>query len=407
MKVLIADKLPVLVTQELESLGADVRVEPSIDSASLPGAVGAANVLVVRSTVVSREALARGRELMLVIRAGAGTNTIDVGEASRRGIYVSNCPGRNATAVAELTMGLILAIDRRIPDNVHALRDHQWRKKDFGKADGLLGKTIGVVGLGQIGREVLSRARAFGLTPIACEQFPAAIAASGLDRSAVVSIDELCERADIITLHLPLTAGTRGLIGRAQLDRMKPGTIIINTARGGLIDRAALLDVIDEKGIRVGLDVYDDEPEASAETISDPIVDHPRVYGTHHIGASTEQAQTAVGEEVVRIVRQFMNTGDVPNCVNLAKETPARWQLVVQHVDRVGVLANVLEVLKRNEINAQEITNTVFAGAEAASCKILLDSRPGDDVLTEIRGHEDQIFGVQLIPLKASAPAST
>lgn len=397
MKVLIADKLPPFVAEQLVAMDCEVETRADATAESLPDLVGGAQVLVVRSTKVTAATLAAGRELMLVIRAGSGTNTIDVTEASRRGVFVANCPGCNSVAVAELAMGLILSIDRRIPDNVAALREHRWRKKEFGKADGLLGRTLGLVGLGAIGRELLVRARAFGMRVLVCEPNPAA--AAGIPTPDLRTVDEICAEADIISLHVPLTGATRGMIGRAQLAAMKRGAILINTARGGLIDRGAMLEAITTNGLRVGLDVYDDEPADGEGVIDDPVVDNPGVTGTHHIGASTQQAQDAVGAEVVNLVSRFKLTGGVPSAVNLARETPARWQLVVRLVDRIGVLAGVLDALRRGEVNVQEVENQVFAGAEAAICRLRLDTRPSDDVLAAIDGMGDDIIGMQLVPL--------
>lgn len=398
MKVLIADKLPPFVAVQLEAMECEVDTRADATADTLPDLIGDAQVLVVRSTKVTAATLMAGKKLMLVIRAGSGTNTIDVMEASRRGVFVANCPGRNAAAVAELAMGLIVSIDRRIPDNVAALREHRWKKKEFGKSDGLLGKTIGVIGLGAVGRELLVRARAFGMRTLICERDASATA--DISPSSLRTIDQICAEADVISLHVPLTTETRGMIGRTQLAAMKRGTILINTARGGLIDREALLDAIKGKGLRVGLDVYDDEPAAGDDTIKDPIVDSPSVYGTHHIGASTQQAQDAVGADVVSIVGRFKLAGDVPNAVNMARETPATWQLVVRHVDRVGVLAGVLDALRRGDVNVQEVENSVFAGARAAICRLRLDTRPSDEVLGAIDELGDDIIGLQLVPLR-------
>lgn len=399
MKVLIADKLPPFVAEQLEAMECEVETRTDATAETLPDMVAAAEVLVVRSTKVTAATLAAGKNLTLVIRAGSGTNTIDVMEASRRGIYVANCPGRNAAAVAELAMGLIVSIDRRIPDNVAALREHRWKKKEFGKADGLLGRTLGLIGLGSVGRELLVRARAFGMRVLVCERDASATA--DLNPSTLRTLDQICAEADVISLHVPLTTETRGFIGRPQLGAMKRGAILINTARGGLVDREALLEAIQAKGLRVGLDVYDEEPAAGDDMIRDPIVDCPAVYGTHHIGASTQQAQDAVGADVVSIVGRFKQAGDVPNAVNMARETPATWQLVVRHVDRVGVLAGVLDALRRGDVNVQEVENTVFAGARAAICRLRLDTRPSNDVLEAIVGLGDDIIGTQLVPLRS------
>ena len=296
------------------------------------------DVLVVRSTKVPEAVLAAGA-LKLVVRAGAGYNTIDVAAASRRGIYVSNCPGKNSVAVAELAFGLILALDRQIADNVIALRQGQWNKSGFSKARGLFGRTLGLIGLGQIGREVASRARAFGLPVVAWSRSLTDDVARQLGVTRKDSPAAVAAAADIVSLHVALNPQTKGLIDAAFFAAMRPGAYFINTSRAEVIDQAALARAVQEKGIRAGLDVFAAEPAGGAGEFADPIVKLPGVYGTHHIGASTEQAQEAIAAETVRIIRTFQQTGQVPNVVNLARTTPATCALVVRHLDRPGVLA--------------------------------------------------------------------
>ena len=213
------------------------------------------DVLVVRSTKVPEAVLAAGA-LKLVVRAGAGYNTIDVAAASRRGIYVSNCPGKNSIAVAELAFGLILALDRQIADNVIALRQGQWNKSGFSKARGLFGRTLGLIGLGQIGREVALRAKAFGLPVVAWSRSLTADAARQLGVQRMDSPVEVAAAADIVSLHVALNAQTRGLIDAAFFAAMRPGAYFINTSRAEVVDQAALARAVEEKGIRAGLDVF-------------------------------------------------------------------------------------------------------------------------------------------------------
>ena len=269
------------------------------------------DVLVVRGTKVPEAVLAAGA-LKLVVRAGAGYNTIDVAAASRRGIYVSNCPGKNSIAVAELAFGLILALDRQIPDNVAALRQGQWNKSAFSKARGLYGRTLGLIGLGQIGREVALRAKAFGLPVVAWSRSLTADAARQLGVQRMDSPVAVASAADIVSLHVALNAQTRGLIDALFFAAMRPGAYFINTARAEVVDQTALARAIEQKGIRAGLDVFADEPTGGTGEFADSIAKLPGVYGTHHIGASTEQAQEAIGAETVRIIRTFLQTGQVP-----------------------------------------------------------------------------------------------
>jgi len=413
MKVLVADKFEKSGIDGLKAAGCEVVHEPELKDDALTAAVAetGADVLVVRSTKVSEAMLQAGR-LSLVVRAGAGYNTIDVAAASRRGIYVSNCPGKNSIAVAELTLALILALDRRVPDNVAELRAGRWNKKEYSKARGLYGQTLGLLGSGSIAREVIRRAAAFGLDvvlwsrrfagqdrPLAKEEAQAL----GLESAAPIVIApspaEVAARCDILSVHLALGPETRGLVDAALLGRLKPGAMVINTSRGEVVDHEALAAAIKEKGLRAGLDVYRSEPPTATGEMSDPIVGLPGVYGTHHIGASTDQAQEAIAAETVRIVRTYLQTGEVPNVVNLCRKTPATHMLVVRHRDRPGVLAHVFEHLRQGNLNVQETENVVFEGAEAAVARINLDDAPAPALLDQIRAGNADVLDLQLIAL--------
>ena len=413
MKVLIADKFEASGVEGLKAAGCEVVHQPDLKDEALARAIAetAADVLVVRSTKVTEPMLEAGR-LSLVVRAGAGYNTIDVAAASRRGIYVSNFPGKNSIAVAELTMALILALDRRVPDNVAELRAGQWNKKEYAKARGLYGQTLGVLGAGSIAREVIRRGLAFGLgvvlwsrrfdgedRPLSKEEAQEL----GLDAAGPIALApspaEAAARCDILSVHLALKPETRGLIDAALLGRLKPGATFINTSRGEVVDHEALAAAVQEKGLRVGLDVYGSEPTAATGEMSDPIVGLPGVYGTHHIGASTDQAQEAIAAETVRIVRTYLQTGEVPNVVNLCRKTPASHMLVVRHRDRPGVLAHVFNCLREGNLNVQETENVVFEGAEAAVARINLDDAPAPALLDQIRAGNADVLDLQLIAL--------
>ncbi|HEY6464064.1 MAG TPA: NAD(P)-dependent oxidoreductase, partial [Polyangiaceae bacterium] len=229
MRIYVADELPAKSIEGLTALGLDVVNDPKCTADELPARIGDAAILVVRSTKVTRAAIEAAPRLGLVVRAGAGFDTIDVAAASERGIFVSNCPGKNSVAVAELAMGLILALDRRIVDATDDLRAGKWNKKEYGKADGLKGKTLGLAGLGRIGSEVARRARAFSMHCIAWS-IPLdeeAASAHGVERC--VTLHELVARADVISVHLPQTVETRRLFNADVFARMKPGAIFVNT----------------------------------------------------------------------------------------------------------------------------------------------------------------------------------
>jgi D-3-phosphoglycerate dehydrogenase len=393
MLILIADKFEQSGRDGLQAIGCEISFQPDLKDDALIAAIGKAkpDVLVVRGTKVTEPMLAAG-PLKLIVRAGAGYNTIDVAAASRRGIYVSNCPGKNSIAVAELAFALILALDRRIADSVIALRAGQWNKKEFSKARGLFGRTLGLVGLGKIGQEMIPRAKAFGMPVVAWSRSLTSARAAELGVEKMETPLDVARAADIVSVHVALKPDTRMLIGPDFFKAMRDGAYFINTSRGEVVDQAALVDVIHSKGIRAGLDVFAIEPTSAVAEFTDPIANEASVYGTHHIGASTDQAQEAIAAETVRIIRSFKETGHVPNVVNLAQRTPATHRLVVRHRDRPGVLAQVLDAIKAEQINVQEMENIVFEGAEAAVARINLDKAPSQATLDRLReGNEDII----------------
>jgi len=318
MKVLIADKFEQFGIDQLRAAGCEVICDPDLKDNALTRAIRdtECDVLIVRSTRVTEPMIDAGLELKLIIRAGSGFDTIDVKAASDRGVRVCNCPGQNSVAVAELTIGLMIALDRRIVDNTDDLRHGLWNKKKYSKARGLKGRTLGIIGLGRIGYEVAKRAAAFEMRLLYCDVVGRPEAEREL-RMAKVGFDELLADADFVTVHTPGGDSTKHLIGRVELARMKPTSFIINCARGGVVDESALAAALEANQIAgAALDVYEIEPGAGDVEFKDPIPRAPHVYGTHHIGASTEQAQSAVAEETIRIVKTFMETGRYVNCVN-------------------------------------------------------------------------------------------
>jgi len=400
MQVLIADKFEQSGLDGLAALGCEVSCEPGLKDQALAERVAGfkPDVLIVRSTRVGEPVLAAG-PLKLVVRAGAGYNTIDLAAASRRGIYVSNCPGKNSIAVAELAFALILALDRRVADNVISLRAGQWKKAEFSKARGLFGRTLGLLGTGDIGSQMIPRAKAFGMRVVAWSRglTPARAEALGVERRN--SPREVAAAADVVSVHLALAPETRGLCDAGFFAAMQKGACFINTARGEIVDEEALKDAICKQGIRAGLDVFAQEPAGGTGEFTSQIAQSAPIYGTHHIGASTEQAQEAIAAEAVRIVRVFQETGKPPNVVNLARQTPATCTLVVRHLDRPGVLASVLDAVSAAKINVQEMENVVFEGAEAAVARVNLETIPSEATLQLARTANPNILELSLIRL--------
>lgn len=405
MLVLVADKFSSSGLEALKALASEVLYRPDLTAEALPAALAEhqVSVLVVRSTVVDAEALAATDRLSLVVRAGAGVNTIDLAAASRRGIFVANCPGKNAIAVAELAMGLILALDRQIVDATADLRAGAWNKGKYGKARGIKGQTLGLVGFGMIARELAGRARAFGMRVQATAQ-------RGIDPdlcerhgvAAVAGLPDLLRSSDVVSLHVPYNASTHHLISDETLALMRPGACLINTSRGGVVNDRALLEAVASGRIRAGLDVFEDEPAESKAAYRPALLAHPGVYATPHIGASTEQAEAAISDEVIRIVRDYVVRGVVPNTVNVVTDRVARYNLIIRHIDRVGVLAGILSALRSEQLNVQEMHNIIFARGEAACATITLEHRPSEDLVGRLRGQET-ILAVDLRAANASA----
>jgi D-3-phosphoglycerate dehydrogenase len=400
MKVLIADVLPASCVEALRSQGFEVQLQTEAKHAALLEALFEVKpqVLVVRSTEVTAAMMDAAPSLELIIRAGAGVDTIDVDAAAARGIFVANCPGKNAAAVAELTFGLMIALDRRIPDNVADARAGRWNKAAYSKAKGLKGRTLGVLGLGHIGREVVRRAHAFEMPVIAWSRSLTDALAQELGVMRARSPHELAAAVDIVTVHLAATPETERLMDRGFFEAMKPGAYFINTSRSSLVDEEALAWAVATRGIRAALDVIEGEPAAKSGPLHHPLAAHPNIYLTHHIGASTEQAQEAIADEVVRILQTYAQTGHVLHCVNLELQSPATHVLTVRHLDKVGVLAAVLDEVRRAGWNVQEMENLIFAGARAACARIRFDGRPNAEVVSRIAAHPD-VLAVSLIPL--------
>ncbi|MDT4895173.1 MAG: D-3-phosphoglycerate dehydrogenase / 2-oxoglutarate reductase [Acidobacteriota bacterium] len=402
MHVLIADKFEQSGRDGLAAIGCEVSFQPDLKDGALVEAIQTLNpdVLVVRSTKVT-EAMLEAGALKLVVRAGAGYNTIDVAAASRRGIYVSNCPGKNAIAVAELAFALVLALDRRIADNVISLRRGEWNKKEFSKARGLYGRTLGLIGTGQIGQEMIPRARAFGMNVVAWSRSLTAERAASLGVERLDTPQAVARVADVVSVHLALKPETRSLVGADIFNSMKEGAIFINTSRGEVLDQNALAHALKTRNIRAGLDVFAQEPTSAVGEFTDEIAREENLYGTHHIGASTDQAQEAIAAETVRIVQSFKETGRVPNVVNLAQGTPATHTLVVRHQDRPGVLAHVLDAVRSANINVQEMENIIFEGSEAAVARINLEAAPPADTLERLRSENPDILELSLLEIRS------
>ena len=398
MTILVADNIADVGIASLKEEGYTIVEEPGLSGDALVETLEkeTPDVLIVRSTKVTPEALDASPALALIVRAGAGYDTIDVEGAANRGIFVANCPGKNSVAVAELTMGLILSLDRQIPDNVADARAGQWNKKAYAQAEGLKGRTIGIVGLGNIGTAVMQRARAFDLNVIAWSRsLTPEVAEEKMGIGYRDGPEAVARDASIVTLHVASTPETENLADRAFFEALPRGATFINTTRAAVMDEDALAWAMNEKDLQAGIDVMEGEPSSKQADFEHPLADHPNLYMTHHIGASTQQALDATAMEAARVIRTFDREGDVPNCVNLAKQTKATHQITVRHRDQVGVLAGVLDEMRRADWNIQEMSNRIFEGSKAAVASIRFDGPFSQEVVGRI-DESDDVFAVSV-----------
>ena len=397
MKVLIADKLSEKTVIALKTLGMEVTVNPDLSADDLPRVVRDTDILVVRSTKVTQKAIDSAKKLSLIIRAGAGVNTIDLASANSRGIYVSNCPGKNTEAVAELAIGLLIAADRQIVNATSDMRNGMWKKKAYGKSRGLKGRTLGIIGFGAIGKAVAARAMALEMNVIAWSKSLSKDIADSYGIGYAADIASLAKLSDAVSVHTVYKPETHHLIDKDFLNAMRNDAIFVNTSRGEVVNTLALVEAMKSKNLRVGLDVFEGEPAGGeAEFTGKELAS--LVTATPHIGASTDQASEAIADEVVNIVNSYVTTGVPLNTVNIRARSSATQSLVVRHYNRVGVLAGILGNLKSNGINVEEMTNIIFEASKAACCTLLLDSAPSQSVIQEM-SRDENVIEIALKPV--------
>ena len=400
MKVLLADKLSSIVHRYLNDKNLTFFEDASLNEESLLQALKEhqPEILVVRSTEVKQKHIEQCPSLALIIRAGAGVNTIDMETASKRGVFVTNCPGRNAIAVAELVFGHILNWNRHLYHNFHDFHQGIWNKKAYSKSNGLLGSTIAVIGTGAIGTEVIERAKVFGLNIKAWSRSLTPEKAKQMGVTFCKTPIEAAQNSDIVTVHLPAKPNTKGLLNKEIFDVMNHGALVINTSRETLLNEQDLLEAMENKDLSAGLDVFEGEPNSATDTLCSAFQNNPKAYVTHHIGASTEQATISVGQAVIDIIDQWNRTGEVINCVNLKQHNTSNFTLTVRHADKVGVLASILETLKSHGHNIQEMENIIFQGGAAACARIFLVGEPSPTLIETLEANTN-IFACSLSTL--------
>ncbi len=348
--------------------------------AALPGH----HALIVRSgTRVDAEALARADGLKVVGRAGVGLDNIDVEAATERGVLVMNTPGANATATAEHTWALLLALCRQVPAADASVRRGEWERKRFVGFQ-LAGKTLGVIGLGRVGRLVAARGRGFGMQAIGCDPYLAADAATEINVE-LADLERVLAEADVLTLHVPLTDETRVLIGADALERMKPGALLVNAARGGLVDEGAVADALaDGRLAGAAFDVYADEPPAGS-----PLLAAPNVVLTPHLAASTSEAQRDVSVQIAEQVVAALRDEEFRNAVNLPFVTTGGLSAIRPWLDLAERLGRLAEALAPGRIERVEVE---ARGPEAAPHAGPLSVAVLKGVLTPILGAADVNF---------------
>jgi len=394
MKILVADKLADKSISQLEALGEKVTVSPNLDPETLPDHINDNEVLIVRSTKVNADTIDKATSLSLIIRAGAGVNTIDIQAASAKGIHVANCPGKNTDAVAELAVGLLIAADRRIVDATVDLRAGVWNKKEYGTARGLKGRKLGIIGLGAIGKAVAKRAQGLEMDVVAWSRSLTEAQADELGIEYKKSFKEVASEVDAISIHLASNKDTNSLINKDFLGRMKDGAILINSSRGEVVNSEDLKQAIAEKNLRVGFDVFENEPSGGKADFSDTELAN-MITCTPHVGASTDQSTDAVADEVIKIIESYKATGKPLNTVNQRQKASAKNNLVVRHYNRVGVLAKVFDKLKQEKINIEEMENMIFEAGHAASCSLKLDQAPSEQLIEQLKD-DNSIIQVML-----------
>ncbi|KAK8838707.1 hypothetical protein M9Y10_032746 [Tritrichomonas musculus] len=384
VKILIADSLSVEVVKTLQGDGYTVHMDPSITDKTLPDEIKDYDVLIVRSTKVTREAINRAKCLSLIVRAGAGVNTIDIKAASEKGIYVTNTPGCNADAVAELTIGQIISCDRQIVQNSINLRSGKWTKKKFLNSQGLRGRTLGLLGAGNVAQRVMKIAHAIGMNIIVWSYFFDDNDAKRLGVTRVLDKMDIAKNADVVSIHIPYMKETHHSISKEFFDAMKPGAILVNTARGEIVDTDALVEAIKEKGIRAGVDVYENEPTSGTADFNQAEYAELLSASTCHIGGSTEQASELIALETIRVVETYIKTGEALNCVNIDARPKCDKVISIRHT---GVLPHIIQYLNESKAEILSLNNQILTGGGSQTCNIRIKCNNIDNVkLDSIRG---------------------
>jgi len=393
MRILVACELPDFALDALRSLGSEQRYEPEARGERLRELIEGAGILVVDSRRVAPDVINRGTALQMIVHAGPGAGDIAVDEASAQGIFVTHCPDQHAAAVAELAFGLVLALDRRIVENTLALRAGRWMQGEFRNARGLAGGTLGILGYGPVGREIARRAAAFDMSVLAWSATPVAETGGPPEVTFCGWPREVARGSDVVAvLGLEAPAGQRFLVDAEFLENMRPGAYLVSVGDPAVLDDVTLANAIRSRDLRFAIDVLGPDAGSDVGRFRCRLCDLPGVVATQRIGSLTQQARQATAAEVVRIIRSFLVSGEVCNCLNLAEHSRATWQLVLRLRDAVGVMAAILAAIRADGVNVERIASRVFSGARAAWCTICLDERPSAEALEAIRALPEVLY---------------
>ncbi|MSR68958.1 MAG: hydroxyacid dehydrogenase [Phycisphaerales bacterium] len=405
-RVLVVDQFGSHGMDGLRAVGCDAIHNTLLSSETLALAVAdvAPDILVVRSMCVTEAMLNASERLGLIVCTAPNTDNIDINAASRRGIFVAHCPGRSAAAVAELAWALILGCDRRLPDNVIAVRERASPEDQPAEAVGLAGRTLGIVGLGQVGQEIAKRGAAFGMHVVAWSRNITEERCDALGIDYCANLVNLAKLSDVVSVSVTANEESHGLLGEKFFNALHAGATIINTSLGGVVNEAALLNAVKTKGIRAGLDLHEYAKSIAERQILAQLVQQPGVYGTMQSGALTTQARQAMDQEVVRVIRQWLEHGTVSGCVNRTGESGAVTLIHIRHVNRPGIFASIFDVLGKAGINVEEMENVICAGGEAAIARIHLNAPPTEGDIALIR-HTPYVFGVTVQAIRRTSDA--
>lgn len=389
MRILIACELPEAAINELRRLGTELLYLPTITTAELSHQIEGVGILVVGTSAVTPEAIQRSNVLQMIVIAGSGSGQVAVDEASAQGILVAHCPDKDIIACAELALGLIIALDRQIVRNANTLSEGRWERNGFIESTGLAGQRLGILGPRPFYDALAARAKALSMS--VCGWIPPEESDSDPELAAELAPwpREIPRQAKMIVIHLPKHVVSEPIISPDFLDCVQPGTCLVHIGELSLEGEQALSEAIEEKQLRVAVDVPPSEPSSQSSRVKRPILAQEPTIGTHHLSGATHQAREAIGHEVVRIVSGFLVSGEIVNTVNLCERSPATWQLVMRLRDQVGVMAAILEAIRADGLNAEDILSRVFVGAKAGWCTISLDERPSTAALSAIRELDD------------------